>query len=148
MSRNDVSRVDFVTNWVLPATGTSILGQLPTNAYQTIQGTFSFQSVLGLDNMSITLATAAGSTAAGTITVQCTDFGLTENDIFDPSIPWVNMNYPNTTTPISQAIASGQNTYNLQFSNSGVKWIRLLYTATSGTGNINAALSGRANSRT
>jgi hypothetical protein len=147
-ARNDVSRVDWVQNWVLPATGTTLLGQLPTNTVQTIQGTFSVQALLGLDNLSITFQTQAGSTAAGTLVVEGTDFAASDYDVFNPNTPWVALNFPNTTTAVTQAVLTGSNTYNIQLSNTGIKWIRVRYNATSGTGIINAAVTCRANSRT
>lgn len=136
MSRNDVNANDWLISASLAATGNLV----------TSTGTqFRTMGLLGYNGFSLTVQTLAGSTAVGTIFVQCTDIiGPSEHD---PNVPWVNMNYPNTSTPVSIVISSGANSYNVQVWGVATKIIRLNYQRTSGTGNLNAGITCRANSR-
>lgn len=104
--------------------------------------------MLGLQALSITVQTLSGSTAVGSIAVQCTDLIKDWTGNIDPNIGWAPMNYPGTATPVTIAIASGAATVNVMVPNIACKAIRLVYTATSGTGSVVIGVTGRANSRT
>ncbi len=146
-ARNDVSRPDWVVAQALPAAGNVLLTRNRT-AEAVSALPFAFQDMMGLNNLSITFSTRTGSTAVGSLTLECTDFPQGEQVYgVATSTQWAAMNYPNTATPITIAVATGQNTYNIQLSNTGCKYIRVRYTATSGTGTLDAAISCRANSR-
>lgn len=137
MARNDSQSPEWIVNASLATTGNLTTPNAPL---------FAHQSLLGFNAFSITLSTPPGSTAVGSIKVQCTD--AVGRDLNNPNVPWVDMNYPNSTTPIPAiAIASGANSANLQIYGVGCKYIRLRYTSTSGTGTLNAGITCRANSR-
>ena len=149
-ARFSVNRPDFVVNQALPATGSVLLGT-DSLTTQSAPGTvvvapYSSEGLLEFNNLSITLATGAGSTAVGTVTVQVTDFGAT-GDIYGSSNPYgiPSTLWANTTYTI--AVASGQNCYNLNIPSIAAKWMRLSYTATSGTGTCSVAISLRQASR-
>jgi hypothetical protein len=142
----DASRADFVVAQALPATGTVLLGT-DTSSQQSAPGVvisrpFSVMACLGIANASITASTRTGSTAVGTITVQVTDFGgVSPNDVFGiPANQWASTTY-------TVAITTGSQAVELNIPNTGWKFLRLSYTATSGTGTLDVALTARAVSR-
>jgi|SRR6476646_4350564 len=147
-SKRDVHRGDFIVGYSMPATGTLL--PMGTDSSGDNQGNrpFSYEPMYGLNHVSITISVPAGSTAVGTVTVQVTDFGGVNTpstyDVYQTSFPWATLNQPYTTTPVTVAIASGAGTYNINIPTLACAYLRLAYTATSGTGTLNAALTGRA----
>ena len=145
--RMDIHRGDFIVNWAIPATGT-LLPMGDDSSSTGLARPFSVQPIYGINHLSITISVPAGSTAVGTVTAQVSDFGggttPSTYDVFQTGFPWATYNQPYTTTPVTVAIASGAGTYNITIPNMGASYFRLVYTATSGTGTLNAALTGRA----
>ncbi len=151
----DMHNPGFVRNWAIPATGTAVPVGLNITTYPGLPGvTWSVTPIDSMTSLSLTFDVAAGSTAVGTFNIQVSDFGDNERPGYDPApyastFPWANLLLPNgSTTPITVPIVSGAQTINLQLPLLSSQWLRLTYTATSGTGTLNVAITGRANSRT
>jgi hypothetical protein len=100
-------------------------------------------TMVGCNHLSFT-AQITGSTPAGTLLFEGTDFGYA-TEVYQQNI-WAPLNQPGTTTQYQIAVAAAAN-YNIQIPNLGVKFIRVKWNYTSGSGNLNAAVTCRANSR-
>ncbi len=108
------------------------------------QPPFNEIAMMGYNHLSVTIN--CSGTAAGNFNFECSDFGFNA-EVFDSSkVFWAPLNQPNTTTQYTVAV-SGANNYNIQIPNLGVKFIRLRYVSTSGTGTTNIAVTCRSNSR-
>lgn len=111
--------------------------QIITNAAMT-----GNVSSIGLDINQLYLgsiqATYTGS-PTGTIKVQVSDDIVAVAPGADPSANVVHWDdYTGSSTAVAGA---GSITYNLSFT--GYRWVRLVYTFTSGTGTLNATFSGK-----
>lgn len=148
--RTDAARPDFVVAATLPAAGTVFLGNDTKADNAVAQGgngglntrPFSAQALLGFNHVSLTLQVTGNPT--GTITVQVTDFGGDNANATTayaiPNSQWANTTY-------TQGLSGAAGTYNIPIANIASKWLRISYTATSGTGTINVAITCRANGR-
>jgi hypothetical protein len=147
--QDDISRPDFIVGFTLPGAGNNNPLGTDTNSQQSAWGTvitrpFSVQPLLGFNHVSVTVAITGGTSPVGTLTLQVTDFGgsLDGNygDIFAAGVPWVS-------TSVTASV-SGNGNYRLLLQNEAAKYIRLVYSYTSGSGGVvSAALTARASGR-
>lgn len=84
------------------------------------------------EGYSLVFSTPAGSTAAGSLTLQASNDALLDNPNVnitpDPNAVWV------TVSGTTNAVASGANTFLYNMSQVYYRFFRFTYTATSGTG--------------
>lgn len=118
--------------------------QIMNNVSMTTSGNST-----GVDCNQIALASIqaswTGSTAAGTLQLQISNDIVpvdpsTSNPV-GPDPAGLVVNWSNYTGSQTAVTGSGNFTWNLVYV--GFRWIRLQYTATSGTGVINATFSGK-----
>jgi hypothetical protein len=150
-AQNDISRADFVVAQTLPGSGTNNPLGSDTSSQQSAWGTvitrpFSVQPLLGNNHVSVTVNIAGGTSPVGTLTLQVTDFAGAGDpvyaDVFAANVPWVS------TTGGGTVSVSGNGAYRLLLQNEAAKYVRLVYSYTSGTGGtVSAALTARASSR-
>lgn len=126
--RNDTSVPDYV---VAQSAAASFFGPI--------------QPMLGDNHVSITVQ--ATGTPTGTLQLQVSDYPITDNpsNACATTDPYAGQFYNIPSSSIALAGAATVTGYNV--SNLGCKYIRLVYTFTSGTGTISAAMTKRANSR-
>lgn len=153
---NDVSRPDFIVGAALPASGTRVLLGTDQSTEQSALGVviarpFSVQPMIGHYNLSITFYLRPGSTAVGTLNIEGTDFpsgnlvaGGTAGmaDVF--GTPGTGTNAGHWASIGTVAVTTGgDQSFWFSIPNIAVKYVRVTYTATSGTGTLDAALTAR-----
>lgn len=126
----------FVANFSLASTNYLANGAAGSKPYEII-------SLVGCNHLSFT-PQVTGSAPTGNFAFECTDFGY-PTEVYQNNI-WAPLCQPYTQTQITLPISAAGN-YNIQIPNLAAKFIRVKWNYTSGSGNLNAAVTCRANSR-